>query len=91
MTLLTSKQQHWTTNLPEEYIHTRLQKILKKFLLAQVPTIACKNVDKPNNAKDTCTINCHEFKGLTTSAASNFFCAAAIQTLHKNLTAVDYK
>jgi len=61
LTLLASRQLRWTTDLLEEYIHTRLPESLRKSLLAQVPTIANKNVDKPNNAKDTCTIYCHDF------------------------------
>jgi len=91
LTLLASTQLRWTTNLPEEYIHTRLPESLRKSLLAQVPTIARKNVDTPNNAKDTCTIHCYELQGLASSDAFNLFRATTIQTLHKYLTAVDHK
>ncbi len=89
--LLASGQLRWTTNLPEEYIHIKLPKNLRKSLLAQVQTITSKNVDKPNNAKDTCTVHCHEFQGLSTPAAFNLFRAADIKTLHKNITADDLK
>ena len=64
---------------------------MRKSLLAQVPAITRKNVDKPNNTKDTCTIHCHEFQGLSASAAFNLFRAATIQPLHKHLTAVDHR
>ena len=64
LTLLTSKQLRWKANIQDEYIHAKLPENLRKSLLAQVPTITRKNVDKPNNAKDICTIHCHEFQGL---------------------------
>jgi hypothetical protein len=91
LTLLASRQLRWTTNLPQEYIHKRLPKSLRNPLLAQVPTITRKNVDKPNNAKDTCTIHSHDFQGLMAPAAFNLFRATTIQTLHKYLTVVDHK
>ena len=45
LTLLARKQLRWTTN-----IHAKLPENLRKSLIAQVPTITRKNVDKPNNA-----------------------------------------
>jgi hypothetical protein len=56
VTLLANRQLRWTTNIPDEYIHAKLSENLRKSVLAQVPTITRKNVDKPNNAKDTYTI-----------------------------------
>jgi hypothetical protein len=90
LTLLASRQIRWTTNLPEKYTHTRLPESLRKSLLAQVPTIVRKNVDEPNNSKDTCTLHSHEFQGLSAPAAFNLFRVAAIHTLHKHLTALDH-
>jgi hypothetical protein len=92
VTLLASRQLRWTTNLPEEYIHNKLPENLRKSLLAQLPTITRKNVDKPNNTNTTyCTIHSHQFQGLSMTDAFNLFRAAAIKTLHKHLTAVDHK
>ena len=78
LTLMASRQLRWTTNIPENYINTKLPEHLRKSLLTQVPTITRKHVDKPNTAKDPCTIHCHEFQGLSTIAAFNLFRAAAI-------------
>ena len=78
LTLLASRQLRWTCNLPEECIHTRLPETLRKSLLAQAPTGIRKNVDKPNNAKDTCTIHNHVFQGLTSPSAFNLFRATTI-------------
>ena len=61
LTLLANTQLRWTNNLPEACIHTRLPENLRKPLLAQVPTITRKIVDKPNNAKDTCSIHNQDF------------------------------
>jgi hypothetical protein len=78
LTLVANRQLRWTTNQPDEYIHTTLPESLRKSLLAQVPTIARKNVDKSNNAKYTCTMHCHEFQGLSMPAAFNLFRTAVI-------------
>ena len=92
LTLLTSRQLHYTTNIPEEYIQAKFPESMRKSLLAQVPTIIRKNVDKTNNAKDTCIIHCHEFQGfLLAPAAFNLFREVAMHTLHKQLTAVEHK
>ena len=90
-TLLASRQLRWTNNLPEECIYTRFPENLRKPLLVQVPTIARKNVGKPNNAKETCTIHNHDFQGLTTASAFNLFRTSIIHTLHPHLTTVDHK
>jgi len=89
--LLDNRQLRWTTNIPDEYINAKLPESLRKSLLAQVPTITRKNVDKPNNVKDTCTIHCHEFQGLLVPVAFNLFRVATIHTLHKHLTAMEHK
>jgi hypothetical protein len=60
-------------------------------VIAQVPTITRKNVDKPNTSKDTCTIHNHDFQGLSAKAILNLFRAATIQTLRKHLTEVAHK
>ncbi len=78
LTLLANKQLRGTCNLPEECIHTRIHETLRKPLLAQAPTITRKNVDKPNNAKDTCTIHSHDFQGLTLPSAFNLFRDATV-------------
>jgi len=91
LTLLTRRQLRWTTNIPDNYINTKLPEHMRKPQLTQVPTITGKNVEKPNTAKDPCTIHCHEFQGLSTIAAFNLFRAKAIQTLHKHLTEVEHK
>jgi hypothetical protein len=92
LTLLAGRQLRWTTNIPDEYIHTRLPESLRKFFLAQVPpTIARKNVDKPNKAKYTCTIQSHVFEDLSATDVFNLFRAPSIQTLHKHLIAVDHR
>jgi len=91
LALLASNQLRWTNNLPKACIHTRLPENLRKPLLAQVPTITRKNVDTPNNAKDTCAIDNHDFQDLTSPSAFNLFRAASIHTLHKHLTAGDHK
>ena len=91
LTHFTSKRLRWTVNLLAASIHTRLPESLRKLLLVQVPTIARKNVDTSNNAKDTCIIHSHDFQGLTAPFAFNLFRAVAIQTLHTRLTTVDHK
>jgi hypothetical protein len=78
LTLPACKQLRWTTNIPNEYINVKLPGNLRKLLLAQVPTITCKNVDKSNTSKDSCTIHCHEFQGLLAIASFNLFRAATI-------------
>jgi len=91
LTLLERRQQRWTYNIRENYIPAWLPETLRKALLAQSPTITRKNVNEPNSADDTCTINCHDFQGLTENTAYNLFKAAAIQTLHKHITTVEHK
>jgi len=78
LTLLVIRQLRWTASIPDKYIHAKLPENPRKSLLAQVPTITRKNVDKPNNAKDICTIHYHEFQGLSASAAFNLFRATTI-------------
>ena len=78
LTLLASKHLRLTFNLQEACIHTRIPVNLRKPLLAQVPTITHKSVDKPNNAKDTCTIHRHDFQGLTAPPTFNLFRATTI-------------
>jgi len=72
-TLRANRQLRWTTNIPNEYINAKILDNLKKPLLAQVPTITRKKVDIPNTPKDTCTIHCHEFQGLSATTAFYFF------------------
>ena len=91
LTLLASRQHRWIYNIPEKYIQAWLPKTLRKALLAQSPTISRKNVNKPNTAKYTCTIHCHDFQGLTPNTAYNLFRASTIQTLHKYITTVEHK
>ncbi len=64
---------------------------MRKALLAQIPTVTRKNVNKIHTAKDTCTIHSHDFQRLTTHAAYNLFRAATILTLHKHITAIEHK
>ena len=92
LTVLTSRQLRWTYNynIPENYILTRLPETLRKDLLAQIPAITRKNVNKINTAKDTCTIHNHDFQGLTTHSAFNLFEAATILTLHKHITTIEH-
>jgi hypothetical protein len=91
VTLLASRQLRWTAIIPDNYINIKLPEHLRKSMLTQVPTITRKHVDKPNTAKDPCTIHCHNFQGISAVAVFNFFRAAAIQTLHKHLTDVTHK
>jgi len=91
LTLLASRQHRWTYNIPNKYIPTYLPETLRKALLAQIPTITRKNVNKPNLAKDRCYIHCHDFQSLTPSSAYNLFRAAAILTLHKHITTIEHK
>jgi hypothetical protein len=53
LTLLASIQLRWTIIMLEECIPAWIPESLRNPLLAQVPTITCKHVDKPINAKDT--------------------------------------
>ena len=78
LTLLASRQLRWTTNIMNESINAKLPDNLRRSLLAQVPTITRKNVDKPNTAKDTFTIHNHDFQGLSATTAFNLFRAATI-------------
>jgi len=91
LTLLESRQLRWTNKLPAECIPTQLLESLRKPLLAQVPSITRKNVDKPNNAMDNCTIHSHDFQGPTATSVFNLFRASSIQALHTHLTSVDHK
>jgi hypothetical protein len=91
LTLPASRQLRWTYNIPENYIHARLPETLRKALLAQTPTITRKNVHKLNTAKDTCTIHCYDFKGLTTHSAYKLFRATTILTMHTHISTVEHK
>ena len=91
LTLMASKQHRWTYNIPEDYIQAWLPETLRKALLAQSPTITRKNINKPNTAKDTCTIPCYDVQGLTANTVYNLYKAACIQTLHKHIITVEHK
>jgi hypothetical protein len=91
LTLLVSRRLRWKATIPTEYIDDKLPEDLRKTLLAQVPTVTRKNIDKPIAAKDTCTIHSQEFQGLSATAAFILFRAAAIQILHKHLTDVSHR
>ena len=89
--LLASRQHRWSYNIPNKYIPTYLPETLRKALLAQIPTITRKHVNKPSIAKDRCYIHCHDFQNLTPTSAYNLFRAAAILTLHKHITTIEDK
>ena len=61
LTLLVGIQLRWITTLPTECIDDKLPEDLRKTLLAQVPTVTRKNVDKSIAANDTYTIHSEEF------------------------------
>ena len=81
----------WTYDIPDNYIPARLPKTLRKALLDQTPTITRKNVNKLNTVKDTCTIHCHDFQGMTAHSTYNLLRAVTIQTMHKHITTVEHK
>ena len=90
LTLPASRQLRWTTNIPHTSIPPWIPDSLRQPLLNQTPTITKANVDRLLLAKDTCTIHCKEFRGLSAIVAFRLFRAAAILTLYRHLSAIEH-
>jgi len=85
LTLLTSRELRWTSNLPQltspsEYLtaYENLSSFRSRQSTARTST-------RFTNDKDTCTIHSHDFQGQTTIPAYHLFRAATILTMHMRL------
>jgi hypothetical protein len=89
--LLASRQAPWTAEIPEVFIPSHIPENLKHRLLRQIPTITRTSNTPPKPARDPCSIYSPAFAGLSPTECLRHFRESAIHTLHKLLTATEYR
>jgi hypothetical protein len=89
--LLASRQTRWSTNIPDSIIPIFITQTILQAILQQTPTTIRSNTYASKHSRDACSITSLAFAGLRPTECYRIFTTSAFHTLHKLVTAAEYR
>jgi len=89
--LLASRQMRWSTSIPDSLIPTFITQTIRQAILQQTPTTIRSNTNAPRHSMDACSITSLAFASLRPTECYRIFKGSAFYTLHKLVTAAEYR